>query len=310
MPMISIVMPCYNEEGNVAEACRRVKEVFATLPGYTYEHIFMDNASTDRTVQILKEIAREDRNVKIIVNTRNFGHIRSPFYGYLQASGDAIVAIVSDLQEPPELIYEFVKKWEEGYKIVMGVKSQSRETPAMFFVRKMYYKLIGHLAEIELTKNFSGFGLYDRKVVDILKEISDPYPYFRGLVADIGFERAEIEFTQSARVRGFTKNNFYSLYDTAMLGITSHSKIPLRLATMAGFTLAFLSLLVSLGYLLAKLIFWNTFSVGMAPIIIGLFFFSAVQLFFIGIIGEYIGSIQTQVFKRPLVIEKERINFG
>ena len=309
MPLISVVMPCYNEEENIAEAYRQVRDVFASLPGYDYEHIFIDNASKDRTVAILKEIAMEDRNVKIIVNTRNFGHIRSPFHAYLQTSGDAVIAIVSDLQEPPALIRDFIRKWEEGYKIVIGVKTQSSETPAMFFVRKMYYNLIGRLSEIELTKNFNGFGLYDRKVIDVLKEINDPYPYFRGLIADIGFERAVVEFTQKNRVRGFSKNNFYTLYDNAMLGITNHSKVPLRLATMIGFLVSILSLVIAFGYLFAKLILWDTFSLGTAPLIIGLFFFSSVQLFFIGIIGEYIGSIQTQVLKRPLVVEKERVNF-
>lgn len=309
MAMISVVMPCYNEEENVAEVYRQVKEVFAGLPGYSYEHIFIDNASKDRTVAILKGIAIEDKRVKLIVNARNFGHIRSPNYGLQQASGDAVILMVSDLQDPPEMIRDFIRKWEEGYKIVIGVKTQSRETAAMFLLRKMYYNLIGKLSEIELTKNFTGFGLYDRKVIDILKEINDPYPYFRGLIADIGYERAEIEFTQPARLRGFTKNNFYTLYDIAMLGITNHSKVPLRLAAMVGFLVSLLSLFVALGYLVAKLVWWNTFSLGTAPLIVGLFFFSSVQLFFIGIIGEYIGSIHTQVLKRPLVIERERVNF-
>jgi len=308
MPLISVVMPCYNEEENVDEVYRRVKETFATLPGYRYEHIFIDNDSHDTTVEKIKRIAREDKRVKLIVNARNFGHIRSPYYGILQASGDAVILMVSDLQDPPEMIVDFIRKWEEGFKIVIGVKTQSRETAAMFFIRKMYYNLIGKLSEIELTKNFTGFGLYDRKVVDILKEINDPYPYLRGLIAEIGFKRAEIEYTQPARLRGFTKNNFYTLYDMAMLGITSHSKVPLRLAAMIGFLVSIISLLVAIGYLIAKLVWWNTFSLGTAPLIIGLFFFSSVQLFFIGIIGEYIGSIHTQILKRPLVVEKERVN--
>lgn len=310
MSLISVVMPCYNEEDNVEEVYRQVKDVFASIPGYSYEHIFIDNASQDATVEKLKRIALDDCNVKLIVNARNFGHIRSPYYGLLQASGDAIILMVSDLQDPPEMIRDFIRKWEEGYRIVIGVKTQSRETAAMFFIRKMYYNLIGKLSEIELTKNFTGFGLYDRKVIDVLREINDPYPYFRGLIADIGFKRAEIEYTQPVRMRGFTKNNFYTLYDMAMLGITNHSKVPLRLATMIGFLVSLLSLLVATGYLFAKLFWWNTFSLGTAPLIIGLFFFSSVQLFFIGIIGEYIGSIHTQVLKRPLVVEKERINFN
>ena len=309
MPFISIVSPCYNEELNVEEVYRQVKEVIASLPGYTYEHIFIDNDSSDRTVAILKRLAAQDRNVKIIVNSRNFGHIRSPYYALLQASGEAVILLVSDLQDPPGMIRDFVKKWEEGYKVVLGVKTQSRETPAMFLLRKMYYDLIGRLSDIKLTKNNTGFGLYDRRIIEVLRDVNDPYPYFRGLVSEIGFESAKIEYTQPARTRGITKNNFYTLFDIGMLGITNHSKVPLRLATIIGFSLSMVSLLIAFGYFLAKLIFWNQFSIGVAPLVIGLFFFSSVQLFFIGIIGEYVGSIQTQVLKRPLVIEKERVNF-
>jgi len=308
-PLISIVTPCYNEEENVAELYRQVREVFASLPAYRYEHIFIDNASRDRTVAILKEIAGQDTNVKIIVNSRNFGHIRSPYHALLQAEGDAVILLVADLQDPPPMIRDFIAKWEEGYKVVLGVKSNSEETPAMFLIRKMYYNLISRLSEIELTKNNTGFGLYDRQVMEALREINDPYPYFRGIVSEIGFEKAIIEYVQPRRKRGITKNNFYTLYDFAMLGITNHSRVPLRIATMLGFAMAALSLLVSLGYLIAKLLFWSTFTAGMAPVVIGLFFFGSVQLFFIGILGEYIGLIYTQVQKRPLVIEKERVNF-
>lgn len=309
MPLISIVTPCYNEEENVEEVYRQVKEVFASLPEYGYEHIFIDNASKDRTVAILKRLASEDRNVKIIVNSRNFGHIRSPYHALLQSRGDAAIFLVADLQDPPTLIKPFLEKWREGFKIVLGIKTQSRETPGMFLVRKLYYDLVSRLSEVELTKNNTGFGLYDRQIIEILRRIDDPYPYFRGLISDIGFESAKIEYTQPARMRGITKNNFYTLYDIAMLGITNHSKVPLRLSAMLGFLMSGLSLLVAMGYLVAKLLFWNYFTLGMAPIIIGIFFFSSIQLFFIGIIGEYIGSIHTQVLKRPLVIEKERINF-
>lgn len=309
MPLISIVTPCYNEEENVEELNRQVKQVFADLPEYAFEHIFIDNASQDRTVEILKRMAGDDNSLKIIVNSRNFGHIRSPHHALLQAEGDAVVLLFADLQDPPALIRDFIAKWEEGYKVVLGVKTQSRETPAMFLVRRMFYEFIGRLSDIKLTKNNNGFGLYDRKIIDIIRQMEEPYPYFRGMISEIGFESAKIEYTQMARTRGLTKNNFYTLYDIGMLGITNHSKVPLRLAAMAGFLLAFLSLLVACGYLIAKLIFWNTFSMGMAPVVIGLFFFSSVQLFFIGIIGEYIGSIHTQVLKRPLVIEKERVNF-
>ncbi|MBY9077513.1 glycosyltransferase family 2 protein [Paenibacillus sp. CGMCC 1.18879] len=310
MKTISIVTPCYNEEDNVEELYKQVKNVFENLPGYTYEHIFIDNASKDRTVAILKNIAHTDFNVKIIVNSRNFGHIRSPYHALLQAEGDAVILMVADLQDPPGMIKDFIEKWEEGYKVVLGVKTQSHESPAMFAIRKMYYNFINRVSEIELTKNNTGFGLYDKQIIQILREIDDPYPYFRGLISDIGFESYKIEYVQPVRKRGITKNNFYTLYDIAMLGITNHSKIPLRLAAMLGFLMSALSLLVGLAYLVAKLLFWNKFSLGTAPLISGLFLFSSVQLFFIGIIGEYIGSIHTQVLKRPLVIEKERINFS
>jgi glycosyltransferase involved in cell wall biosynthesis len=306
---ISVVTACFNEEENVKELYEQIKAVFNDLPQYEYEHIFIDNASKDRTVTILKEIAQKDRRVKIIVNTRNFGHIRSPYHALMQAKGDAVISIVADLQDPPIMIKEFIKKWEEGYKIVIGVKTKSEESPFFFAIRKVYYNLVGRLSEIELIKNFTGFGLYDQKVIETLRSIEDPYPYFRGLICDIGFERAVIKYVQPTRKRGFTNNNFYTLYDIAMLGITNHSKVPLRLATMTGFFVALISLLVALGYFGYKLIFWGNFQLGMAPLVIGLFFFSSVQLFFIGVIGEYIGAIHTQVLKRPLVVEKERVNF-
>ncbi len=309
MPLISIVSPCYNEQDNVEEVYRQIKIIFDGLPLYQYEHIFIDNASTDNTVPILKKIAETDRKVKIIVNSRNFGHIRSPNHGMLQAGGDAVILMASDLQDPPQLIPDFIKKWEEGFKIVLGVKTKTQESFMMKLVRNSFYEFISRLSEIELTKNNTGFGLYDRQVIEIVREINDPYPYFRGMLSDIGFESAKVEFYKPARKRGISSNNFYTLYDMAMLGITNHSKVPLRLATMFGFCLSGLSLLVAGVYFIAKLLFWSTFNMGMAPLIIGLFFFSSVQLFFIGIIGEYIGSIHTQVLNRPLVIEKERINF-
>lgn len=309
MKLISIVTPCYNEEENVEDLYRQVKEVFDSLEGYVYEYIFIDNASKDNTVKILKEIAKKDKNVKIIVNVRNFGHIRSPYYAFLQAKGDAIVQIFADLQEPPRIIKDFIKKWEEGYKIVIGVKNKSEENPVIFALRKLYYRLIGVLSEAEQIKNFSGFGLYDRKFIDIMKQLDDPYPYFRGLIADIGFERAEIEFVQQKRKKGKSHNNFYTLYDMAMLGFVNHSKAPLRMAAFIGFIMAICSFLTAVFYFVYKIIFWNSFQVGIAPIIIGFFFFSSIQLCFIGIIGEYIGATYTQVRRRPLVVEKERINF-
>lgn len=309
MKLISIVTPCYNEEENVRDVYEQVKAVFADLPSYRYEHIFIDNASVDGTADILKEIAEADKNVKIILNARNFGHIRSPIHALLQAQGDAVILMVADLQDPPELISKFLSRWAEGFKVVLGVKPSSRESFTMSLVRRLYYRTIGRIADVQLIPDFTGFGLYDREVINIIRGLKDPYPYFRGLISELGFEYATIPFVQPRRCRGITKNNFYTLYDIAMLGITSHSKVPLRIATMAGFTLSGVSLLIALGYLIAKLLFWESFSLGFAPILIGIFFFASVQLFFIGILGEYIGAIHTQVLKRPLVIEKERVNF-
>jgi glycosyltransferase involved in cell wall biosynthesis len=306
---ISIVTPCYNEQENVREVYDQVRREIEKLPDYTYEHIFIDNASTDRTVAILKEIAAGDKRVKIIVNTRNFGHIRSPFHALLQARGEVVISIAADLQDPPAMIQEFLKKWEEGYKIVVGIKAGSEEAKPMYALRKLYYDTISKLSEVKLIKNFTGFGLYDRQVIDILRTIGDPYPYFRGLICDIGFEPAEIEYVQPIRKGGITKNNFYSLYDIAMLGFTNHSKVPLRLATMLGFATSVVSLVIGLVYLIYKLLFWQQFTLGLAPLVIGLFFFASVQLIFLGIVGEYVGAIHTQVLKRPLVIEKERVNF-
>lgn len=309
MKIISVVTACYNEEENVEDLYKQVKEILGNLEGYAYEHIFIDNASKDNTVKILKEIAKGDRHVKIIVNARNFGHIRSPYYGLLQSTGDAVIYITADLQDPPRMIKDFIKKWEEGYKIVIGVKSKSEEHRAFFAVRKLYYGLIKAFSEVEQVKNFTGFGLYDKKFIDILRQLNDPYPYFRGLVTEIGFDRAEIEFVQPKRKKGKSHNNFYTLYDMAMLGFVSHSMVPLRMAAFIGFIAAIISLLVAFVYFVYKIIFWKNFQVGIAPIVIGFFLFSSVQLFFIGIIGEYIGAIYTQVKSRPLVIEKERINF-
>ncbi len=307
--LISVVTPCYNEEGNVEELHRRIVAQFAQLPDYDFEHIYIDNASTDGTVAAIRRLASADSSVRAIVNTRNFGIIRSSNYALLQARGDAIINMASDMQEPPELIVDFVRKWEQGYKVVVGVKPQSKETATMFLLRRVYYATIGRIADVELIPHYTGFGLYDREVMEVVRRIDDPYPYFRGLIADLGFEHAEVPYVQPLRVRGVTKNNFYALYDMAMLGITGHSKVPIRLATMSGFALSALSLLVALGYLVFKLLYWDSLSIGMAPILIGFFFFASVQLFFIGVLGEYIANIHTQVQKRPLVVERERINF-
>ncbi|MFV0500272.1 MAG: glycosyltransferase family 2 protein [Bacteroidales bacterium] len=309
MKKISIVTPCYNEEENISILYKEVKRQFSNLPQYEYEHIFIDNSSTDNTVGVLKEFAKTDKNLKIIVNARNFGHIRSPYYAMLQADGDAVISLVSDLQDPPYLIPEFIKKWEEGFKIVVGVKTNSEESKLFFRLRKAYYNLVTKLSEVELIKNYTGFGIYDKQVIQELRNVKDNYPYFRGLICEVGFEKAIIEYKQPARKRGITKNNFFTLYDIAMLGITSHSKVPLRLAAMFGFLMAILSFLAAVVYFIMKIIYWDSMPLGQAPLVIGLFFFSSIQLFFIGIIGEYIGNIHTHVMNRPLVVEKERINF-
>ena len=309
MKLISIVTPCYNEEENVEEVYRRVKAVFHASTDYRYEHIFIDNASQDKTRAILRRLAAEDKNVKVIFNTRNFGHIRSPHHGMLQARGDAVIAVVADLQDPPEMIPDFLRAWESGYKIVLAQKTKSEESKLFFLLRRTYYYIARKLADVDLLDNVTGFGLYDKALVDVLRQIDDPYPYFRGMICDVGYPRYMIPFTQPTRKRGLTKNNLYTLYDLAMLGITNHSKVPLRLATLTGFCIGALSLLTAAVYFAYKLVFWYNFSVGIAPLVIGIFFFGAVQLFFTGILGEYIGAIHTQVLKRPLVIESERINF-
>jgi glycosyltransferase involved in cell wall biosynthesis len=310
VPLLTILTACYNEEGNVREVYEQVKAAMETVPSYDFEHLFIDNASTDKTVDILRELAATDKRVKVIVNTRNFGQVRSPYHAFLQARGDAVISCVADLQDPPELIPQFVKKWEEGFKVVIGVKRGTREPWLIARTRRFYYWLVAKLStDVELVHNFTGFGLYDREVVEQFRSTNEQYPYFRGLVSDFGYARAEIGYVQPPRTRGRTKNDFFSLYDMAMLGITNHSKVPLRIAAMAGFVISILSLLVAFGYLIAKLIFWNQLQLGTAPLLIGIYFFGAVQLFFIGVLGEYIGAIHTQVHKRPLVVEKERINF-
>lgn len=307
--LISIVTPCYNEEDNVVELCDRIAAVMRSLP-YEYEHILIDNHSTDRTVERVKAVAATDPHVKLIVNARNFGHIRSPYHGILQSNGDACVLIASDLQDPPEIIIEFVRRWEEGYKTVLAVKPESEESPLMFLMRKLYYRFVTAISEVPLVKNATGAGLFDREVVQILRKIQDPYPYFRGLVCEIGFPIATVPFKQPRRKRGITKNNFYTLYDNAILGITNHSKLPLRMMTIGGFGLSLLSFATALGFLIAKLLFWNSFQLGIAPILIGMFFFFAIQMFFLGLLGEYIGAIYTHVRRVPLVVELERVNFS
>jgi len=309
MKLISVVTPCFNEEENIREVYERVQKEFANVPQYSYEHIFIDNASTDRTQEILRELAGADKNVKVIINTRNFGHVRSPYYALTRAGGDAVIFLLSDLQDPPELIGKFLSQWEAGYKIVIGVKARSAESWLMFSVRKFYYNLIDSLAEVKIVKNSTGFGLYDRRVITELRGLDDPYPFLRGLISELGFEAAKVEYFQPQRKQGLTKNNFYTLYDLGILGIINHSKVPLRFAIFAGLLLAMFSMTVAVIYLIYKLIYWHSFSLGTAPVVIGMFFFFSMQLLFLGILGEYIGAIYTQTLKRPLVIEKERINF-
>lgn len=309
MKSVTILTPCFNEEENVDEVYRRVREQFVRMNRYRYEHIFIDNYSSDRTVEILKGIAARDKNVKIIANARNFGHIRSPMHAFLQARGDAVIGIVADLQDPPELIPELIAKWEQGFPMVLCIKRSSEERGVMSWARRKYYSWVETLSSIKTYQNFTGFGLYDRIVVEAVRAFDDPYPYFRGMIAEIGLPHAEIEYDQPLRKRGITKNNFYALYDIAMLGVTNLSKVPLRFVTWLGFLCSAASLLVGLTYLVYKLLFWNRFSAGAAPLVIGLFFLGSVQLLAMGILGEYIGSIQTQVRKRPYVIERERVNF-
>ncbi len=302
---------CYNEAENVDKLIAAVEYEFSKLPQYEYEHVFIDNHSTDNTVELLKKHAATKKYIKIIVNVKNFGHIKSPYHGLMQCTGDASVALVADLQDPPHVLPEMFKKWEEGHKIVACVKTKSEENFLMYQLRGLFYKLLKKFSPkgSDIIQQFTGFGLYDKSFLDVVRKLDDPYPYFRGLVSDFGHNIYRLEYTQAARHGGKSNNNFFTLYDMAMLGFVNHSKIPLRMAAFIGFFTSVVSFLVALIYFAYKLIFWHEFQSGMAPLVIGVFFFSSVQLFFIGIIGEYIGAIYTQVKKRPLVVEKERINF-
>jgi glycosyltransferase involved in cell wall biosynthesis len=306
---ISIVTHAYDEEDNIEALYLRIREIMQAYPQYAYEHIFIDNHSADSTVAILKRIAAADHHVKVIVNARNFGHIRSPIHALMQARGDAMIGIASDFQEPPDLIPEMIAAWEEGFKMVLCIKKASGENGLVYWMRKQYYKTVERLSSVETIQNYTGFGLYDREVVDIVRSFNDPYPYFRGIIAEISLPNKRLYFHQPARKRGITKNNFYTLYDIAMLGFVSTSKVPLRLATFAGFVGAILSFLIAMFYLFAKIIFWRTFTVGVAPMIIGVFFLQSIMLVFFGIIGEYVGAIYTKVQQRPYAIEQERIGF-
>jgi glycosyltransferase involved in cell wall biosynthesis len=284
--------------------------VAAELPAYSFEHLFIDNASTDGTVVVLRAMAAEDPCVKVIVNARNVGPDRSGMHAFLQAQGDAVGCLVADLQDPPELFVAMIREWEKGFPIVAAIKNTSDENPLMYRIRTSYYRLVARLTNVRILEHFTGFGLYDRSVVERIRTgFPDPYPYFRGMIAELGLPIAKVFYNQNRRERGITSNNFYSLYDFAMLGITNLSKVPLRLVVFGGFVSAFLSFAVGMFYLLYKLVFWTNFTVGIAPVVLGLFFLGSVQLIALGIIGEYVGSIHTTVLNRPLVTEKERINF-
>ena len=310
--LISIVSSAFNEQDNIEELCKQVKQICSEFQEkYEYEQIILDNASTDNTAQKLRQIAKEDKHIKVILNTRNFGHIRSPYYGMLQAKGDCIIAIASDLQEPISLIPEFIEKWKQGYKVVLGQKTSSKESGIIYLLRTIYYKTLNLFNDsgAKLLEHCTGFGLYDKEVINKLKTLKEPYPYLRGLVCELGYNLTCIQFCQEKRNKGKTKNNFYTLYDMAMLAFTNYSKVPLRIATMCGFILSILSFCLAIFYLIFKLLFWYHLPIGIAPILISVFFFFSVQLFFIGVLGEYLNTILTQIQNRPLVIEKERINF-
>lgn len=307
--LISIVTPTYNEIENIELLLNRIREVIAPLVQYDFEILVIDNCSIDGTQAKIRELANADKRIKAIFNARNFGHIRSPYYGILQSSGDATIYMASDFQDPPDMIPEFLEEWENGWKLVMAVKPVSKSSPVMHFLRKSYYRFIDKISDVEIIKDSTGFGLYDKKVLDHLRNINDPYPFLRGLICEIGYPIKTIPFVQPRRLGGITKNNFYTLFDIAMLGMVSHSKVPIRIAALSGFLLGAVSILVALYFLAMKLIFWNSFPLGSAPAIIGLFFLLGILLFFIGVLGEYIGSIHTYIQNRPIVVEKERINF-
>lgn len=311
MKKISIIASVYNESGNISELYVRCLAVLKKFPEYDYEFVFGDNMSTDDTRDILRQLAAADPKVKVIMNSKNFGYIRSAFNVVRNASGDAVVLMCADLQEPPEVIEEFIKKWQEGYKVIAGVRGGTRASFLMECMRKLYYSLLKLTAtdSSDIIPKFTGFGLYDRVVMDAISKFHEPYPYFRGLVAEVGFKRTSVEFIQEQRKRGKSSYNLFRLYDFAMAGMVNHTKMPLRLAAFCGFLLSFICLLTAMVYFVCKLLFWNSFNLGLAPLLIGIFFLFGVQLLFTGIIGEYLGAVWTQVKDKPLVIEEEKINF-
>lgn len=310
MKTISVVVPCFNEEENVEAMTMAIKEIFEKdLPQYAYELIFIDNDSRDGTKEIIRRLCGENRQVKGIFNAKNFGQFNSPYYGMLQSTGDCTILVACDFQDPVEMIPRFVKEWEAGYRIVIGIKNASQENKLMYWLRGCYYKMIKRLSDVEQIEQFTGFGLYDSKFVDVLRSLDDPTPFLRGIVAELGFRRKELSYEQPKRRAGKTSNNFYRLYDAAMLSITSYTKAGLRLATIFGSICCTVSMVVAIVYLVMKLMYWDRFLAGMAPLLIGMCFLGSVQIFFIGLVGEYILSINSRVMKRPLVVEEERINF-
>lgn len=310
MKKISVLIPCYNEAENAGPISQAVTEILEReLPQYDYELVFIDNDSTDGTRDIIRGLCKENPRIKAIFNARNFGQFNSPYYGMLQVTGDCVIEMVADFQDPVEMIPRYVEEWEKGYKIVIGIKTSSKENPVMYWLRSCYYKTIKKLSDVEQIEHFTGSGLYDREFIEVLRNLDDPTPFLRGIVAELGYKRKEIPYEQPKRRAGKTHNNFYRLYDAAMLSVTSYTKAGLRLATMFGIFCSFMSMAAAMVYLVMKLIWWDRFAAGMAPVLIGMLFLGSVQLFFIGFLGEYIMSINQRVMKRPLVIEEERINF-
>ena len=310
MKKISVLIPCYNEAENVGPISKAVTDIMEReLSRYDYELVFIDNDSTDGTRDILRDLCSANPRIKAILNARNFGQFNSPYYGMLQMTGDCVIEMVADFQDPVDMIPKYVHEWEKGYKIVIGIKTSSKENRMMYWLRSCYYKTIKKLSDVEQIEHFTGSGLYDREFIEVLRNLDDPTPFLRGIVAELGYRRKEIPYEQPKRRAGKTHNNFYRLYDAAMLSVTSYTKAGLRLATIFGSICAVISMLVALVYLVMKLIWWDRFPAGMAPMLIGMLFLGSVQLFFIGFLGEYIMSINQRVMKRPLVIEEERINF-
>ncbi len=310
MKTISIVIPCYNEEENVEVMADSLRRLFQKeLSHYQYEILFIDNDSQDTTREKIRKLCAEDRGIKGIFNAKNFGQFNSPYYGMLQSSGDCTVLMAADFQEPVEMVPKFVKEWENGYKIVAGIKTTSKENKFMYWLRGCYYKMIKRLSDVEQIEQFTGFGLYDARFIQVLRDLDDPTPFLRGIVAELGFRRKEIPYEQQLRRAGKTSNNFYRLYDAAMLSVTSYTKVGLRLATFIGGFSCIMSMIVGFVYLIMKLIWWYRFPAGVAPMLVGMLFLGSVQVFFIGMVGEYVLSINQRVMRRPLVVEEERLNF-